>query len=386
MEMSFPNLTNKIPDMAYYYFWLEILSHALQWIIHIDGYDESDYLALAWLIIYQANGLGTNTRPDEFPLNIDPIYDQILDNIGDDSNEAYTYRFAEPQEWRRYLGYCIIKAMAIASIDAEVHDIDYYLTLGDKLTAVESLRRIWQCDYETFGSESSPFFPPAVTYLTNTTWLPYPIDMKNGAIRCKWDRIAPVIGDKFTKIKVEHHEVMSAIFEPLDQTISFLEWDLSANDARRQEIMYRKEKLILYKFRIVGYTDALFGRAGRFQQFFLAQLTGTPTHFKRGYVTKPGLDIIQDPDLVATFPAYDRPPEITTIADSKAKGPSTLAPNAVAGPSIPPVSPATPEQHELIQPTPPPAESVTLGPTGPEAKKLLEAEQKKSEQKEENHG
>jgi len=73
MKMSFPSLTNKIPNMAYYYFWLQMLSQAIQWIIHIDGYNDDDYLALAWLIVYQANGVGTNERPDEFPLNCDDI-------------------------------------------------------------------------------------------------------------------------------------------------------------------------------------------------------------------------------------------------------------------------------------------------------------------------
>jgi len=363
MRMDFPSLTNNLPDMAYYYFWLELLAQALKWIIVIDGYTDDDYLALAWHIIYQANGAGTNTRPTEYPLNADDIFGQILDNIGDDSNEAYTYRFANPAEWRLYLGYCIIKALVISRIDAEIHDVDFHLTEGDRLTAVESLRRIWHSDYDDFGSETTPFYVPATTYLEDDCWLPCIINMHSDNDVNVWSRLSPIVGDKFQKVKVEKHEILSSVLEPLDTTTAYIEWDLSTNDARRQEILYRRHKVILFKFQLHGYTDRLFGERGRLQQFFMAQITGTPIHWKHGYVMKPGLNIVVDPGIVNVFPTIAATGLVVQKEHTQASGPQMEAPGAITGANnAPVVNPPSAEEHKNMQPAAPPDNEVKLIP------------------------
>jgi len=297
MKMMFPSLTNALPDMAYYNFWLELLAGALKLVVTIDGYEPNDYLALAWHIIYQGNGIGKNTRPDEYPLNTQDIIAQIMDNIGDDSNEAYSFRFADASEWKLYLAYSIIKGMVMSRIDAEEHAVEFYITAGDKLTAVEALRRLWHADYDEFGSETTPWYVPARTDLRDEVYLPCVIDMDAETVN-EWVHIPPIEGDRFTKVKVEHGEVMSNVLEPLDPNMTYIEWDLSTNDCRRWEIKYRRHIAIVWEFRIHGYTDDIIGRRGRMLQFFLAQLTGTPQHWKKGYICKYGLGIIMDPGVV----------------------------------------------------------------------------------------
>jgi hypothetical protein len=296
IEMDFPTRKNQIRDMAWYNFGLELMAAVLERLVSIEGYTREDYLALAWQIIYQRSGTGGNTVPAEWPQNVDDIYAQILDRIGDVSNEAFTYRWDNSEEVLEYLIFCIISAWVQARFKVETMPVEFTIVVGDKLTAVEQLRRIWHVDYDAFGSDTTPFMVPARTFPGMDYFMPM---MVRHGITNSWDRISPIMGDEFVKAQIEHDEITSQVLEPLDPKQAHIEYIATANDARMWTIQYRRYIAVIFRFPNTGWTNATVGAEGRKLDFLMANLSNATTHYKRGIVVEPTFGIVDNPGFVS---------------------------------------------------------------------------------------
>lgn len=326
LDMTFPTKSAQQRDMAFYNFYLELLAQQLAKMIAIKGYTDEDYMALAWQILYQRAGVGANTRPTEWPYTADDIFGQVLDRIGEDSNEAFTFRWGSWEEVQEYLILCILKGVVQSRIKAETKPVDFHLVSGDRITAVNALQRIWHADYDVFGSEGQPFWVPSRTYPGRQ--FPMPMMLREGVMN-SWDRIAPIMGDSFTKVNVEHGEITQSVLEPLDIKQMYIEFITAANDSRRWEIMYRRAKAIIWRFRLHGFADAVISDKGRAVQYLMTQLIGCVTHYKRGYLVVPQFAVIDDPGFVNIFQGTTgvSGPAVTK-SDTAAVGNQVLAPGA----------------------------------------------------------
>jgi hypothetical protein len=296
IEMGFPMQKHQIRDMAWYYFGLELLGQVLQKIVTIQGYSDEDYMALAWQLLFQRSGTGTNSVPSEWPLNMDDIYAQVLDRIGDVSNEAFTFRWDTPNEMLEYVIFCVISAYVQARFKAETMPVEFHIVVGDRLTAVEQLRRIWHVDYDAFGSDTTPFMVPSRTYPGMDYG--FPMMVRHGVTNM-WDRIAPISGDEFSKVTIEHNEINSSALEPLDPKQMHIEYIATANDARKWTITYRRARAVIFRFPITGWHNRNIGVKGRQLDFLMANLSAAGSHYKRGIIVDPTFGILDNPGFVS---------------------------------------------------------------------------------------
>jgi hypothetical protein len=335
---------------------------------YIKGYNREDYMALGWQLLQQKIGVGTNSRPTEWPLNADDIYGQIIDQIGSHSNEAYTFRITADQ-WQEYLILNILFGIVAARIKPETLPVQLHLTAGDRMTAVSVLMRIYKSDYEQFGSDTQPWWIPARTYAGADLPMPCSVPDEGGTPN-DWVRISPIQGDSFVKATVERGEVTSAsILEPLDNKQTHIEWILNVNDGRRWEIQYRREKALIWKFRRRGYLNSMASDKGKAVLYLLGMMTGAPGHYKVGYVVVPAFGVIKNPGFVQTSPSINALTGPAIVKEeTNSEGPQMPEP----GPATVSTDPSKTNVHQILpepaaQPKPPAMEEVKTIPGSAES-------------------
>jgi len=294
LDMRFNSLPYEIKGMAFYNFFLELQAAQLEKMFPIEGYIREDYMALAWQFTYQDVGIGTNSRPDKFPFTAEAFMSDFWDRIGMDTNRSYSYRLQSKDMVEEYIEWQLVHAMACHFIKAEVMPMEFVRYSGDKKTIVYDLIDQWHSPYDTFGSEGVTYIP-ARTFMGKDFPLPMVAlaDETNG-----WIRNPPITGHVYTRAQVTHGEVTGTILDPMDNRQVFIEWDLSQNDARRHEVVYSDHTLIDWELRLHGWENETIGEQGKWTEYLMALLSGTPTHGKMGYRVNYPLGVVDDPGLV----------------------------------------------------------------------------------------
>jgi hypothetical protein len=306
-QIWIPSYTNQIRDQAYYYFHLRLLAG---WIRHmcneggiLRSYQMEDYMALAWQLVYQKSGTGSNSMPDTFDST--DIYSQIIDNMFDDTNDAFKWRVYNQKDLMDYMIFHFIKAYVCHAIKAETQEVQYRLIEGDKKLVTAMMELVDHADYDDFGQDNTPYYPMARTNPSKDIMLPCAMKDKatNMAGECDFHRVTPIKGDEFQTIQVEHNEAKSELFDPMNKKEVFMRWGLGTNDARREELEFQREKLIIFRIRFQGITmKGVHDRMFKVGMWLMTQFTGAPGTFKRGYLMDRSLkDMVSKPSMISVL-------------------------------------------------------------------------------------
>jgi len=349
-------------DLAWTSFWLELAASQIEKKWRIDGYRREDYLAIAWQLIKQISGTGFVSKPDKLPINADSIFDSVVEYIGDNTNKIAFFRLGI-KDYEEYLELKIVLKIAAMMIKAPLLHQKMYLTRGDKKAAVNTLRDLFTADYEDFGSNSSPFWIMAKSVPLMDYWLPSMIDVNS--LPNLWKRLPPKTGTVWGRASVEHGEIKESVLEPMDQKATNIILNTTANDARRWEITYTDHKSIIWLFPHHGVADKISSQEGKWQSFFMNEISGAPTTYKRGWKMSTTLAIITAPGFVtmtgiigATGPIVQK----TQTEAESTTGNQMLTPQKIVAPLN--KADATPEEKKSnIPDNTPPKPEIPAQPT-----------------------
>jgi hypothetical protein len=289
---------NKV--MMYEYAYLQLLASILQRRFVVEGYTYNDYLALAWTILYLDGGIGSTDRPSELHRNADDIINQVMDFVGRESNEAFTFQWENLTEFRDYIILNAIRGLCTARIKADTKDVEFEFTSGDAPTAVAKLEKNMTADYDDFGNDSSLYFPMSQTLVRDGHYFPMalPEDETDTSIVNDIKRRASITGHVFTVGNIERGEIQELIFEPLQDKVAYVKFITSSNDGRLMTYRTRTDDVMIWRFRKTGWTNRVISSGGRDVQFLFRILTGGTSYLKHGYITDPELAVTQNPGIM----------------------------------------------------------------------------------------